>query len=1102
MAVEVGAAYVSITPNMQGFATNIQQAATAAINQVATELESRIEQAGERAGQGVGSGVEQGAKSAKTSIADLAVSIAAVATIAGGIGQAMQRGLQAAKLQASFGMTPAEAKSAAETAGKVYANAWGDSLDEVNASVGTVMQNLKGMNLGGSASIEGLTTKALAFKGAFGVEVPDSIRAVSQMIRTGLVPDATTAFDVLAVGFQNGSDKAGDLVDTFNEYGTQFRKLGLDGPRAMGLISQAIQAGARDSDLAADALKEFSIRAVDGSKLSADSFKALGLNAQTMTEQIAQGGPKASAGLQLVLDRLKGIKDPATQAQIATGLFGTQAEDLGAALFAMNPATASAQNGIQNVAGASDRVTAAMNNATPPLEAFKRQGMEAVGNAASFALPFLTGVVSAITPYAGVIGSAVLALGGFVLVMKGVEAVQGAVATIKAFELATKATTIATYASSIATGIATAAQWAWNAAFIASPIGWIVLAIGLLVGAVIYAWTHFEGFRKVVIACWEGIQTAAQWAWQNVLQPTFNGIRVAIMDYLVPAALWLWRNVFEPVWAGISAAASFAWNNIIKPVFAAFQAYINILATVATWLWRNIIEPAWTGIRLAISIAWALIQVVFGLITIGVKLLAATFSWLWDNVIKPVWSGISASISFYWNNVVLPVFNAIKFTISNVLAPIFQWLYNNVIKPVWDGISATISWVWNNGIKPIFNALGGFIRDYVVPAFRTGVAAIGAAWDGLKEAAKAPIRFVVNTVINQGIIDNYNKLARMFHVGEVGHVNLPAGFHTGGIYPGYTPGRDVGYIGVSGGEAIMRPEWTRAVGPEYVHGANKAAISGGVAGVQNYLGGFAGGGIVEWLTDPIAAAKSAFSGPMARLSEITNSDFGRMVAGLPKTVVQWVTDKIKDVVSHFGFGGGGGGGSFGAWPSSPAAQRGDSGVWRAVVALIRSTGPLSGSFGNAYRPGDPLWHGSGRAVDWMGFNQDALATFLASRNPLELIHRTAQRDYAYTRGRNMGSFNNGLMEEHRNHVHIAMDQGGWLGQGTQLVTHRPRLPDAVLTNDQWRDMRRAASYAEEHANGSAGSTINVYPQRADFTTQDLEALQARQDALARVGRPR
>ena len=170
--------------------------------------------------------------------------------------------------------------------------------------------------------------------------------------------------------------------------------------------------------------------------------------------------------------------------------------------------------------------------------------------------------------------------------------------------------------------------------------------------------------------------------------------------------------------------------------------------------------------------------------------------------------------------------------------------------------------------------------------------------------------------------------------------------------------------------------------------------------------------------------------------------------------------------------------SGGNWPSSPAAQRGDSGVWHKVVTLIRSTGPLSGSFGNAYRPGDPKWHGSGRAVDWMGYNQDALATFLANRHPLELIHRTKHRDYAYTRGRNKGSFNESLMNAHRNHIHIAMDDGGFrtLQPGMNLIpngTGRPELiggPTAMA------------------AVAGAGQTINVTLQFSGpvGNRQDLE----------------
>lgn len=69
------------------------------------------------------------------------------------------------------------------------------------------------------------------------------------------------------------------------------------------------------------------------------------------------------------------------------------------------------------------------------------------------------------------------------------------------------------------------------------------------------------------------------------------------------------------------------------------------------------------------------------------------------------------------------------------------------------------------------------------------------------------------------------------------------GLATGGILPGYTPGRDPhqfasptgGLLALSGGEAVMRPEWTRAVGPAWVHGANRAARTGGVGGVASFI---------------------------------------------------------------------------------------------------------------------------------------------------------------------------------------------------------------------------------------------------------------------------
>ena len=55
-----------------------------------------------------------------------------------------------------------------------------------------------------------------------------------------------------------------------------------------------------------------------------------------------------------------------------------------------------------------------------------------------------------------------------------------------------------------------AAQIAQNAAFLASPIFWIIAGIVALVAAFVILWNKCEGFRKFWIKLWEGIKTAGK----------------------------------------------------------------------------------------------------------------------------------------------------------------------------------------------------------------------------------------------------------------------------------------------------------------------------------------------------------------------------------------------------------------------------------------------------------------------------------------------------------------------------------------------------------------------------------------------------------------
>jgi hypothetical protein len=709
------------------------------------------------------------------------------------------------------------------------------------------------------------------------------------------------------------------------------------------------------------------------------------------------------------------------------------------------------------------------------------------------------------------------AIGVVVLATKAyAAAVFLATAYTKAATIATTAWTVITRIAAIASNAWAVAQWALNVAMTANPIGVVIAIVIALVAAIVLAYKNSETFRKIVQAAWQGIQTAAKWAWDNVLKPVMNFIIVAAKE-VGGWFTWLWKNAIQPAWAGIKIVIQ-VWWAYASAVFDAVMKVVRVMADIFMWFWRNIITPVWKGIELAIKIAWKAIEIVFGIIEVAVRALAMLFTWYWKNVIVPVWQGISSAISTAWNwinnNVFQPIIRfvsgvfttlwrtyqalvtAVWTAIRNALMAAWNWIRDNVFNPLrnfitgalvnswntaknlivsaWNAIKTPIAAAWHWIRDNVFSPIQNFITKTIPNAFSTGVSAIKSAWDKVKEAAAVPIRFVVNTVINNGIIKGFNWISDKVGGPHIDPINL--GFARGGILPGYTPGRDVhrfhgraGTLDLSGGEAIMRPEFTKAVGSNFIEMMNAAARRGGVAGVRRMMmtenherfkdggiwGGIkaVGGNIVDgvkgaWnaLTNPVDTFKGFIKGMLGNIpglgfvKDMAIGAIGKVV----DSVANWITSKFNAF-----------GGSFGDWPSGPGAQRGDSGVWRNIVKLINSTGPLSGSFGNGYRPGDPLWHGSGRAVDWMGFNQDALASFLAARRPLELIHRTNSRDYAYSRGRNMGSFNAGLMEAHRNHIHIAMkrggifryDRGGWFNPG-QLGINQLKRPEAVLTPEE------------------------------------------------------
>ncbi|MEU1141773.1 phage tail tape measure protein [Streptomyces sp. NPDC005885] len=341
-------------------------------------------QAGDDAGDAVGDGLtDSGGEGADEAVSGwteklsklkagvLLIGAAAGAALMSAFKDAMEQEKIASQLGAKLGATGPEAKKYGHVAGQLYANAVTEDFQGAADAIGAVMGAGLVDPTATNKQIESISTKVSDLATTFDQDLGGVVNAVSQMVRTGLAKNSEEALDILTKGFQSSANKGDDLLDTFNEYGTQFRKAGVSGAQAVGLMNQAIENGARDSDIAADAIKEFSIRAVDGSKTTVDGFTQLGLSADDMAKKFAKGGKTANGVLDLTLDKLRNVKDPVKQAAIATELFGTQSEDLGQALFHMDPSKA--VDAVGKVGGAAGKMGDALrDNSSTRVEQFKR----------------------------------------------------------------------------------------------------------------------------------------------------------------------------------------------------------------------------------------------------------------------------------------------------------------------------------------------------------------------------------------------------------------------------------------------------------------------------------------------------------------------------------------------------------------------------------------------------------------------------------------------------------------------------------------------------------------------------------------------------------
>lgn len=338
------------------------------------KVQDAAESVGTDAGKSLGENLLQALVAIPIAGAVIGIGVA----IAAGIWQGIEQGLSVEQgrdvFSARTGLDETTAARFGRAAGEAYAAAWGES---VSANLETARVALEQGLIDEDATQAEITTVISALSGVTEImqaDIPAAARAAGQMLKTGLVDDASQAFDVLIAGYQNGANASDDLLDTFEEYPTHFRDLGLSAEDAMGLLVQGLEGGAFNADKVADSLKELTIRVKENSDESSAALERIGLDGEDMAERFAAGGDRAREGLDMILDGLRSVEDPAERSQLAVALFGTQAEDMAQALNSLDLSTAADEiGGIEGAAGAAERALATMSdNTSTQIESAKR----------------------------------------------------------------------------------------------------------------------------------------------------------------------------------------------------------------------------------------------------------------------------------------------------------------------------------------------------------------------------------------------------------------------------------------------------------------------------------------------------------------------------------------------------------------------------------------------------------------------------------------------------------------------------------------------------------------------------------------------------------
>lgn len=280
-------------------------------------------------------------------------------------------------------------------------------------------------------------------------------------------------------GFAKGANVSGEFLDQLREYPAQFRAAGLSASESIALMAQASSAGVY-SDKAADAIKETTLSLREMTQIQRDAINNIGVDADELLKEMDRGALSPFQAMQRILTAMDGFDIAAKQTVIAD-IFKGAGEDAGLDFI----------EGLKNI-------DLELNNIQDSQGGFTSAMFELNGLLNQFKTTLLAEVVPAMASFASFIANNVPLLKGL-----GV-----ALGIVGAGLLLMKIQALA----------ATFSWHALTAAMLANPIGAIIGLLAGLIGAVVWAYNEFEGFRNIVNKTWEAIKWLGAQLWDGLVK--------------------------------------------------------------------------------------------------------------------------------------------------------------------------------------------------------------------------------------------------------------------------------------------------------------------------------------------------------------------------------------------------------------------------------------------------------------------------------------------------------------------------------------------------------------------------------------------------------